>query len=464
MVIQCPNCAARFKFDESKLSPKGAKFRCKSCQHVFVVTPPNASARNVAAPSLTPPRPVVSAPLPPQPPKAARPVPSPPPRSFASSSFPPPDEPHNPSSGPLGQTQLASSFSARPHLPTSNRSATFPAPQNSAAKATGKMPQPTGGFPTIRDMAKSGNSISSQWDAGDFLAAQTGRHPGTEANMAAAKVAPPMGNDQGMVGLPPMEDNPAETRSIDLEDLHAQEQAGIDPAVMGNSDNMLDLSGDEEPGALELETGPRPIPTTIEFQGLNDNTGIDPAKATGQAPVLDKPAGTVASPATPPTAAPAFAPKEQTKVAYAPAPSGDDSIRDQMTNGLDDVGPSSTDSLGDSLELDAPASKKKGSVSLPGNSAQGVSLDSNEDKPQAKGFRPRKLKGRKTTKVMKTEEIPQLFSRAVKLAFAAAALWVALIGATMARQGDEFDINVLTLGGMVNAWLSSGEASALDDE
>ncbi len=49
MIVQCENCEARFRLDESLLSEEGSKVRCSSCKRVFVVypeqqTPPPADA------------------------------------------------------------------------------------------------------------------------------------------------------------------------------------------------------------------------------------------------------------------------------------------------------------------------------------------------------------------------------------------------------------------------------------
>ena len=247
-----------------------------------------------------------------------------------------------------------------------------------------------------------------------------------------------------------MEDNPAETRSIDLEQL-AREEEAMPPGLLGNSESMLDLSAEGDLGdSLELDTGPRPIPTKVEFQGLDEAAPAGPAVPVA----VPTPSGAAAKAPVP------IKPKEPANkakreaVALDARPGADNSMMDQMTNDLEDnSAPASTASLGDSLELDAPASKKGGMVALAQGAKGGVALDG-EGKANAKGFRPPPLKGRKTTKVMKTEEIPQMFTRAVKVAFAVAALWVTLIGATMVRQGDEFDINVLTLGGMVKAWVA----------
>lgn len=40
MIVQCPNCQARFKLPDEKLGATGAKLRCGKCRHVFHVEPP----------------------------------------------------------------------------------------------------------------------------------------------------------------------------------------------------------------------------------------------------------------------------------------------------------------------------------------------------------------------------------------------------------------------------------------
>ncbi|MCX7769658.1 MAG: zinc-ribbon domain-containing protein [Proteobacteria bacterium] len=39
MIIQCDECKAKFKLDDSKLKPEGVKVKCKKCSHVFFVYP-----------------------------------------------------------------------------------------------------------------------------------------------------------------------------------------------------------------------------------------------------------------------------------------------------------------------------------------------------------------------------------------------------------------------------------------
>jgi len=38
MIVSCDQCRARFRVDESKIGPKGARLRCAKCGHVFKVT------------------------------------------------------------------------------------------------------------------------------------------------------------------------------------------------------------------------------------------------------------------------------------------------------------------------------------------------------------------------------------------------------------------------------------------
>ncbi|MDT8424123.1 MAG: DUF3426 domain-containing protein [Desulfuromonadales bacterium] len=56
MIIECPECQARFKLADEKIKPEGTKVRCSKCKHVFTV---NASAPAPApTPSPAPPEPV----------------------------------------------------------------------------------------------------------------------------------------------------------------------------------------------------------------------------------------------------------------------------------------------------------------------------------------------------------------------------------------------------------------------
>ncbi|MBW1878754.1 MAG: zinc-ribbon domain-containing protein, partial [Deltaproteobacteria bacterium] len=39
MIVSCPSCSSRYKFDEAKLKGRAAKITCPSCSHKFVVRP-----------------------------------------------------------------------------------------------------------------------------------------------------------------------------------------------------------------------------------------------------------------------------------------------------------------------------------------------------------------------------------------------------------------------------------------
>lgn len=43
MIVQCPNCQAKFKLPDDKIGPAGAKLRCGKCRNVFHVEPPAPS-------------------------------------------------------------------------------------------------------------------------------------------------------------------------------------------------------------------------------------------------------------------------------------------------------------------------------------------------------------------------------------------------------------------------------------
>jgi len=49
MIVECPNCQAKFRLPDDKISPQGTKLRCGKCRHVFEVKPP----AEPAAPGLT---------------------------------------------------------------------------------------------------------------------------------------------------------------------------------------------------------------------------------------------------------------------------------------------------------------------------------------------------------------------------------------------------------------------------
>jgi predicted Zn finger-like uncharacterized protein len=44
MIVTCPACASRYRFDEGRLGGRSAKITCPSCAHVFVATPPRGDA------------------------------------------------------------------------------------------------------------------------------------------------------------------------------------------------------------------------------------------------------------------------------------------------------------------------------------------------------------------------------------------------------------------------------------
>ncbi|HEY6837119.1 MAG TPA: zinc-ribbon domain-containing protein, partial [Geobacteraceae bacterium] len=39
MIVQCDECKAKFKLDDSKVKAGGVKVRCSKCKHIFVVQP-----------------------------------------------------------------------------------------------------------------------------------------------------------------------------------------------------------------------------------------------------------------------------------------------------------------------------------------------------------------------------------------------------------------------------------------
>ncbi len=44
MIVTCPACASRYRFDEGRLGGRSAKITCPSCAHVFVASPPRGDA------------------------------------------------------------------------------------------------------------------------------------------------------------------------------------------------------------------------------------------------------------------------------------------------------------------------------------------------------------------------------------------------------------------------------------
>ncbi len=53
MIAACPKCGAKYRVDEAKLGPEGARLRCKKCQAVFRVRAPGTAAPAAAAPAPT---------------------------------------------------------------------------------------------------------------------------------------------------------------------------------------------------------------------------------------------------------------------------------------------------------------------------------------------------------------------------------------------------------------------------
>ena len=51
MIVTCPECAARYKLDSSRVSARGARITCPRCKHVFVVYP---SQKDPGSTTLTP--------------------------------------------------------------------------------------------------------------------------------------------------------------------------------------------------------------------------------------------------------------------------------------------------------------------------------------------------------------------------------------------------------------------------
>ena len=48
MIVQCPNCQAKFRLPDDKIGSGGAKVRCGKCRHVFPVSPPEPESESVA--------------------------------------------------------------------------------------------------------------------------------------------------------------------------------------------------------------------------------------------------------------------------------------------------------------------------------------------------------------------------------------------------------------------------------
>ena len=54
MIVQCPNCQAKFGLPDEKIGPAGAKLRCGKCRHVFHVDPPQTAEAPQPAPPAAP--------------------------------------------------------------------------------------------------------------------------------------------------------------------------------------------------------------------------------------------------------------------------------------------------------------------------------------------------------------------------------------------------------------------------
>lgn len=75
MIAACPKCTARYRVDESRIGPEGAKLRCAKCQALFRVLAPAASQAPATPAAQEPP---AAAPAPaPSAPTAASPAPQP---------------------------------------------------------------------------------------------------------------------------------------------------------------------------------------------------------------------------------------------------------------------------------------------------------------------------------------------------------------------------------------------------
>ena len=76
MFVLCPKCKTKYRVDESKIGPGGAKIKCVKCAVIFRVIKPAARAEAPAAPrTAAAPAPAPAAPRPPAPPRPAAPMP-----------------------------------------------------------------------------------------------------------------------------------------------------------------------------------------------------------------------------------------------------------------------------------------------------------------------------------------------------------------------------------------------------
>ncbi len=88
MIAACPNCDAKYRVDEAKVGPEGARLRCAKCEAVFRVRAPGSSASAAIAEPVAQPAPPRPAPAPPA--EVAAPAPAA--TSSASADFEPVNE------------------------------------------------------------------------------------------------------------------------------------------------------------------------------------------------------------------------------------------------------------------------------------------------------------------------------------------------------------------------------------
>lgn len=88
MIVACPQCAARYRVDPSRVGPEGARLRCAKCESVFrVASASPQSAEGAAAPVETPQPQVAAAPSAPAPQQSSLPQ-----EQAAPETLPPPSE------------------------------------------------------------------------------------------------------------------------------------------------------------------------------------------------------------------------------------------------------------------------------------------------------------------------------------------------------------------------------------
>jgi len=106
MFVLCPKCKTKYRVDETKIGPQGAKIRCAKCTAIFRVVKPLAAARPAQPPAKPAPAPAPAAP-------AARPAPVPAPAPAAPPKPPPPPAaakitgPYMPRTAPKAELLLA---------------------------------------------------------------------------------------------------------------------------------------------------------------------------------------------------------------------------------------------------------------------------------------------------------------------------------------------------------------------